>query len=103
MAKENKVRIVMDVDRKTKSDLEEYAQKCGMSLTLYLLWCGMHKEPKAMPPEEIVKAKNLMCDFQYQLYQIMKYLDEYADIDRYVQQCGKLIKQMDRLLLDVQS
>lgn len=101
MSKEKKVRIVMDVDESIKAKMEENAKMCGMSMTLYLVWCALHEEPpKALPPSEIVKVKNLLCNFQEKLFDLEYMVEDSSCFEPYIQECRHLATEIDRLLLE---
>lgn len=101
LEKEKKVRIVMDVDESIKAKIEENAKMCGMSMTLYLVWCALHEEPpKALPPSEIVKVKNLLCNFQEKLFDLEYMVEDNSYFEPYIKECKKLMTQIDRLLLE---
>ena len=101
MSKEKKVRIVFDVDASIKSEMEANAKKCGMSMTLYLIWCALHEAPpKVLPPEEIVKVKNLLCNFQGKLFELREMVEDYSYFASDIRECEKLMVEIDRLLLE---
>lgn len=101
MSKEKKVRIVLDVDANIKADIEANAKACGMSMTLYLVWCALHEEPpKALPPSEIVKVKNLLCNFQEKLFDLEYMVEDSSYFEPYIQECKKLMTEIDRMLLE---
>ena len=59
----------MDVDESLKSEIEANAKRCGLSMTYYLVWCALHEAPpQALPPDVIVRVKNLLCNFQEKLF-----------------------------------
>lgn len=104
MSKEKKVRIVLDVDESIKAKIEENAKMCGMSMTLYLVWCALHEEPpKALPPDEIVRVKNLLCNFQEKLFALECMVEDISRFEPYVSECQQLMSEIDRLLLEAQS
>lgn len=101
MEKEKKVRIVMDVDESIKAKIEESTKACGMSMTLYLIWCALHEEPpKALPPSEIVKVKNLLCNFQEKLFDLEYMVEDSSCFEPYIKECRQLATDIDRLLLE---
>ncbi len=101
MEKEKKVRIVMDVDESIKAEIEANAKACGLSMTYYLAWCALHEAPpKALPPEEIVKVKNLLCNFQGKLFELREMVEDYSSFESDIRECEKLMVEIDRLLLD---
>lgn len=101
MEKEKKVRIVMDVDESIKAKIEENAKICGMRMTLYLIWCALHEEPpKALPPSEIVKVKNLLCNFQEKLFDLEYMVEDSSCFEPYIKECRELATEIDRLLLE---
>lgn len=103
MSKEKKVRIVMDVDESIKAEIEEYAKKCGLSMTYYLVWCALHETPpQAMTPDAIVKVKNLLCNFQEKLFALECMVEDISYFEPYVSECRQLMKEMDSLLLEAQ-
>ena len=104
MSKEKKVRIVMDVDESIKAKIEENAKMCGMSMTLYLVWCALHEEPpKALPPDEIVRVKNFLCNFQEKQFALECMVEDISCFEPYVSECRRLMSEIDRLLLEAQS
>ena len=101
MSKEKKVRIVLDVDANIKAKIEESAKAYGMSMTLYLVWCALHEEPpKALPPSEIVKVKNLLCNFQEKLFDFEYMVEDSSCFEPYIKECRQLATEIDRLLLE---
>ena len=101
MEKEKKVRIVMDVNESIKANIEANAKACGMNMTLYLIWCALHEEsPRALPPSEIVKVKNLLCNFQEKLFDLEYMVEDSSCFEPYIKECKKLMTQIDRMLLE---
>ncbi len=101
LEKEKKVRIVMDVDESIKAEIEANAKACGLSMTYYLAWCALHEAPpKALPPEEIVKVKNLLCNFQEKLFDLEYMVEDSSYFQPYINECRQLAKEIDRLLLE---
>ncbi len=104
MSKEKNARIVMDVDESIKAEIEENAKRCGLSMTYYLVWCALHEAPpKALPPDAIVKVKNLLCNFQEKLFALECMVEDISYFEPYVSECKRLMGEMDRLLLEAQS
>lgn len=104
MSNEKKARIVMDVDASIKAEIEESAKKCGLSMTYYLVWCALHEAPpKSLPPDEIVRAKNLLCNFQEKLFALECMVGDISYFEPYVSECKRLMSEIDRLLLEAQS
>lgn len=104
MSKEKNARIVMDVDVSIKAKIEENAKKCGLSMTYYLVWCALHEAPpKALPPDEIVRVKNLLCNFQEKLFALECMVEDISRFEPYVSECQQLMSEIDRLLLEAQS
>ena len=104
MSKEKKVRIVMDVDASIKTEIEEYAKRCGLSMTYYLVWCALHEAPpQVLPPDEIVKVKNLLCNFQEKLFALECMVEDISYFEPYISECRQLMSEIDRLLLEAQS
>lgn len=98
-----KVRIVMDIDESLKAEIEENAKKCGLYMTYYLVWCALHEAPpKALPPDEIVRVKNLLCNFQEKLFALECMVEDIGYFEPYVSECRQLMKEMDSLLLEAQ-
>ena len=101
MSKEKKARIVMDVDVSIKAKIEENAKKCGLSMTYYLVWCALHEAPpKALPPDEIVRVKNFLCNFQEKLFALECMVEDISYFEPYVSECRQLMSEIDRLLLE---
>lgn len=101
MEKEKKVRIVVDVDANIKAEIKANAKACGMSMTLYLIWCALHEEPpRALPPSEILRAKNLLCNFQEKLFDLEYMVEDSSCFEPYIKECKKLMTEIDRLLLE---
>ena len=104
MSKEKKVRIVMDVDASIKAEIEANAKRCGLSVTYYLVWCALHEAPpKALPPDEIVRVKNFLCNFQEKLFALECMVEDISCFEPYVSECRQLMSEIDRLLLEAQS
>lgn len=104
MEKEKKVRIVMDVDVSIKSLIEENAKKCGLSMTCFLVWCALHEAPpQALPPDTIVRVKNLLCNFQEKLFALECMVEDISYFEPHVSECRQLMSEIDRLLLEAQS
>lgn len=104
MSKEKNARIVMDVDVSIKAKIEENAKKCGLSMTYYLVWCALHEAPpKALPPDEIVRVKNFLCNFQEKLFALECMVEDISCFEPYVSECRQLMSEIDRLLLEAQS
>ena len=103
MSKEKKVRIVVDVDESIKAEIEENAKKCGLSMTCYLVWCALHEAPpQALPPDAIVRVKNLLCNFQEKLFALECVVEDISYFELYISECRQLMKEMDSLLLEAQ-
>ena len=103
MEKEKKARIVMDVDESIKAEIEEKAKRSGLSMTYYLVWCALHEAPpKALPPDEIVRVKNLLCNFQEKLFALECMVEDISFFEPYVSECRQRMKEMDSLLLEAQ-
>lgn len=101
MSKEKKVRIVMDVDESMKAEIEGYAKKCGLSMTYYLVWCALHEAPpQALPPDAIVRVKNLLCSFQEKLFALECMVEDISYFEPHVSECRQLMSEIDRLLLE---
>ena len=101
--KEKKSRIVMDVDASIKAKIEENAKKRGLSMTYYLVWCALHEAPpKALPPDAIVRVKNLLCNFQEKLFALECMVEDISYFEPYISECRQLMKEMDSLLLEAQ-
>ena len=101
MSKEKKARIVMDVDVSIKAKIEENAKRCGLSMTYYLVWCALHEAPpQALPPDAIVRVKNLLCNFQEKLFVLECMVEDISYFEPYVSECRQLMSEIDRLLLE---
>lgn len=94
----------MDVDASIKATIEESAKKCGLSITCYLVWCALHEAPpKSLPPDEIVRVKNLLCNFQEKLFALECMVEDISYFEPYVSECKRLMREIDRQLLEAQS
>ena len=103
MSKEKKARIVMDVDVSIKAKIEENAKRCGLSMTYYLVWCALHEaSPQALPPDAIVRVKNLLCNFQEKLFALECMVEDISYFEPYVSECQQLMREIVRLLLEAQ-
>lgn len=86
-----------------KAEIEENAKKCGLSMTCYLVWCALHEAPpQALPPNAIVRVKNLLCNFQEKLFALECMVEDISYFEPYVSECRQLMKEMDSLLLEAQ-
>lgn len=93
----------MDVDKSIKAEIEEYAKKCGLSMTYYLVWCALHEAPpKALLPDEIVRVKNLLCNFQEKLFALECMVEDISYLEPYVSECRQLMSEIDLLILEAQ-
>lgn len=93
----------MDVDASIKAKIEENAKKCGLSMTYYLVWCALHEAPpKALPPNAIVRVKNLLCNFQEKLFTLECMVEDISYFEPYISECRKLMVEIDRLFLEAQ-
>ena len=94
----------MDVDESIKAEIEENAKKCGLSMTCYLVWCALHEAPpQALPPNAIVRVKNLLCNFQEKLFALECMVEDISYFEPYVSECRQLMSEIDRLLLEARS
>lgn len=91
----------MDVDESLKAEIEANAKRCGLSMTYYLVWCALHEAPpQALPPDAIVKVKNLLCNFQEKLFALEFMVEDISYFEPYVSECRQLMSEIDRLLLE---